>query len=804
MQDNRILVRFVALLLVLAGIFLLVSTLLYTIQPAQQNFLLLVITLPGELLFRSFHIIAFLACLFPLLSAVAILNPRRSADRAWLIVLLTLPFISAGLVFRLLFDTTRSPITDWALDAFSYNGAVIIFSLLTLAQLLAIFYLRPQDGTKTAVPAVDAPAAAAASNDSAPAEASMALSDPEQGETALERLQRTAPDRGDTRQPDDKQPDNRWSPTEEIGNKRFEGAQAGSASQQSDAPLAVRFSKGGFISSASLENSTVGANRVDDGTVGDNTVGNNRVGNATVSNSKQNGNRGAVVSVAAPIHDSVNAPINRGTAIIALPGPVSAVVETPHRLSPYHQPPYHIPVEGLLRTYSHADDSRADSEAQTAAERLRIVLGEFNIEAEVTGIRRGPVITMFEILPAPGVKLARITNLADNIALRLAASSVRIVAPIPGKHAVGIEIPNRRREIVSFADLVGSTEFANPHYSIPVALGRTVPGEACIVDLTKTPHLLIAGATGAGKSVCVNAIICSVLYHCPPQEARLLLIDPKIVELKVYNEVPHLLTPVITEHKRALQALKYCIFEMERRYNLLESLGVRDMRAYNARLAERRLAAEPLPYIVVVIDEYADLMNSAGKEMEAVVARLTAMSRAVGIHLVLATQRPSTDVITGLIKANIPSRVAFMVAGKVDSRIILDAIGAEKLLGQGDMLFSYASEPFPVRIQGGFLSEEEVERIAEHVRGLGEPDYIDEAIFGDDDEADVEESPIDDQLMQEAIDIVQTQRKASASFLQRRLKIGYNRAARLIEGMEQRGIVGPANGSKSRAVLITQ
>ncbi len=463
--------------------------------------------------------------------------------------------------------------------------------------------------------------------------------------------------------------------------------------------------------------------------------------------------------------------------------------------------PYKVPVDGLLDHYSDDGYWVIDDETRRAGELLRVTLEEFQIQAEVTGIRKGPVITMFELLPAPGVKLAKITNLADNIALRLAASSVRIVAPIPGKHAVGIEIPNKRRNIVSFGELLREENFTESDMAIPLAIGKDIPGDAQIIDLARTPHLLIAGATGSGKSVCVNSIICSVLYRRAPHEVKLILIDPKIVELKFYNDIPHLLTPVITDPKRAFQALQWCIYEMERRYSLLDSLGVRDIRSFNAKVKKREIATEKLPYIVVVVDEFADLMATSGKELESTLARLAAMSRAVGIHLVLATQRPSTDVITGLIKANIPSRIAFMVASKVDSRIIIDSVGAEKLLGKGDMLFTSAWDPFPFRIQGAFLSEDEVERVVEHVKTLGEPEYIDDEIFIEEDEDDVYHDELEDPLLEKAINIVVGANKASASYLQRRLKIGYNRAARLVEEMERLGIVGPQNGSKARDIL---
>jgi S-DNA-T family DNA segregation ATPase FtsK/SpoIIIE len=338
---------------------------------------------------------------------------------------------------------------------------------------------------------------------------------------------------------------------------------------------------------------------------------------------------------------------------------------------------YRVPVE-ILNQYPDGEYWIIDQATRDAALTLKETLEEFKIQAEVTGIRKGPVITMFEILPAPGVKLSRIVNLQDNIALRLAASSVRIVAPIPGKHAVGIEVPNAKRNIVSFREIIeGELQREGKRPEIPVVLGKDITGEAQTVDLAQMPHLLIAGATGSGKSVCVNSMILSILYQRQPSECRLILIDPKIVELKLYNDIPHLLTPVITEPKKAFQALQYCIYEMERRYACLDSMGVRDIRSYNKRVKERRMAAEHMPYIVVVIDEFADLMATTGKELESTVARLAAMSRAVGVHLVLATQRPSIDVITGLIKANIPSRIAFMVASKMDSRIIIDRVGAE-------------------------------------------------------------------------------------------------------------------------------
>ncbi len=468
--------------------------------------------------------------------------------------------------------------------------------------------------------------------------------------------------------------------------------------------------------------------------------------------------------------------------------------------------PYIVPTD-LLEEYEDDQYWIIDDATKQDALKLKETLNQFGISAEVIGVKKGPVVTMFELAPAPGVKLSRIVGLQDNIALSLAASSVRIVAPIPGKAAVGIEIPNKKRSIVSFREMIEQDLPEFKKMAIPVILGKDILGKSQIIDIAKTPHLLIAGATGAGKSVCVNSLILSILYKRSPKEVKMILVDPKVVELKLYNDIPHLLTPVITEPKRAIQALQYCLCEMERRYALLDGMGVRDISNYNKRIQERNICTEKLPYIVVIIDEFADLMATSGRDLESIVARLTAMSRAVGIHLVLATQRPSVNVITGLIKANIPSRIAFMVSSRTDSNIIIDSVGAEKLLGKGDMLYASAVDPYPVRIQGTFESDNDVEAVVDFVKTLGEPEYIDDEIFVEDDEEEngggtgLFNDGSGDPLYEQALDIVIQSGKASASYLQRRLSIGYNRAARLVEEMEERGIVGPANGSKPREII---
>jgi len=472
---------------------------------------------------------------------------------------------------------------------------------------------------------------------------------------------------------------------------------------------------------------------------------------------------------------------------------------------------YEIPIENVLEDHGDSSSFVVTEETKEDARILLETLKEFKIEAQIISIKKGPVITMFEILPASGVNVSKIANLSGNIALNLAAQSVRIVAPIPGKRAVGVEIPNQKRNIVGFRELISVKNPDLDKAAVPFILGRDIEGDPQVVDVAKTPHLLIAGTTGSGKSVCVNSLISTILYKKRPDEVKMILVDPKVVELKIYNDVPHLLTPVITDPKKALQALQYCIDEMERRYSLLDQLKVRNIEGFNKAIKTSDFLADPLPYILVVIDEFADLMLTSSKQLEPAVSRLTAKARAVGIHLVLATQRPSVDVITGVIKANIPSRIAFMVSSYTDSRVILDEPGAEMLLGKGDMLFKPSWTPNLTRIQSAFLSDEEVERLVAEVKKTGEPDYIDDIIFHDDEEESMDLSfgggsgggsaDSDANLMDKALAVVAETGKASASYLQRRLSIGYNRAARLIEEMEARGIIGPPNGSKPREII---
>lgn len=465
---------------------------------------------------------------------------------------------------------------------------------------------------------------------------------------------------------------------------------------------------------------------------------------------------------------------------------------------------YEIPVS--LFTFSEAVDYDSwQTEVQKNSVLLVKTLNDFGIPSKVVKVNRGPVITLYEMQIAPGIKVTKIVSLSDDIAMALAASRVRVVAPIPGKSAIGIEIPNALRETVTLGDVLASNEFIHSEMALKVAVGKDILGKPVMLDLKRQPHMLIAGATGAGKSVCVNTIITSLICSYDPNYVRFIMVDPKMVELQLYNGIPHQLTPVITEPNVAPKALKWAIYEMERRYKLLSELSTRDIERYNQKVAAygRSTLHEKLPYIVIIVDELADLMMVAPKEIENHITRIAQKARAVGIHLVLATQRPSVDIITGVIKANFPARIAFQVAQKIDSRTIIDQNGADKLLGKGDMLYQSPMSSFPVRIQGAFISEDEIVKIVKHANRYGRPKYIDieEAVRQNEDldEEDIEES---DELFTEALKIVEQSKKASASYLQRRLSIGYNRAARIIERMEELGYVGPQQGSKPREVMV--
>lgn len=462
---------------------------------------------------------------------------------------------------------------------------------------------------------------------------------------------------------------------------------------------------------------------------------------------------------------------------------------------------YIIPT-AFLQSSTNSDAEGWKSEILKNSDLLVSTLRDFGIESRVVNVNRGPVITLYEMQIAPGIKVNRIVGLADDIAMALSGSRVRIVAPIPGKSAIGIEVPNKKREMVMLGDIINSKEYQAQSGFLKVALGKDILGKPIMLDLKKLPHLLIAGATGSGKSVCVNSIITSLIYNYDPNYVRFILVDPKMVELQLYNGIPHLLTPVIVEPHIAPKALKWAMYEMERRYKLLSQVSTRDIERYNTKISGYGAQYEKLPYIVIIMDELADLMMVAAKEIEGNITRLAQKARAVGIHLVLATQRPSVDVITGIIKANFPARIAFQVAQKTDSRTIIDQNGAEKLLGKGDMLYQSPMSSFPVRIQGAYISEEEVFAIVHHLRKIGNPSYLDfeDSIY---DEDDVEnDNEAEDELFVEALKIVEETKKASASYLQRRLSIGYNRAARIIELMEERGYIGAQQGSKPREVYI--
>ena len=488
-----------------------------------------------------------------------------------------------------------------------------------------------------------------------------------------------------------------------------------------------------------------------------------------------------------------------------------------------------MPSIHLLSEAKHNGEKLSENELKNRANNLLTVLSDFGINGEITGVSPGPVVTLYELMPAAGIKSSRVIGLSNDIARYMSAVSAR-VAVIPGKNALGIELPNVKRQTVYLREILESSVYSNSEAALPVSLGKDISGDPIVADLAKMPHLLIAGTTGSGKSVGINAMILSLLYRLPPEKCKFIMVDPKMLELSVYDDIPHLLVPVVTDPKKAVVALKWAVKEMESRYKSMSKLGVRNIEGYNAKLENLRksgedvvrkvhtgfdpdtgapiyenqtMKMEPVPYIVIIVDEMADLMLVAGKDIEVAVQRLAQMARAAGIHLIMATQRPSVDVITGTIKANFPTRISFQVSSKIDSRTILGEQGAEQLLGQGDMLYM-ASGGRMTRIHCPFVSDSEVEKVTEALRAQGEPHYITDILQDDDEisEDDSEEAQNgDDPLYQEAVSLILREGKASTSFIQRHLKIGYNRAARIIDMMEAAGIVSPANHVGKREIL---
>ncbi|MCD8525294.1 MAG: hypothetical protein LRY67_06115 [Gammaproteobacteria bacterium] len=482
----------------------------------------------------------------------------------------------------------------------------------------------------------------------------------------------------------------------------------------------------------------------------------------------------------------------------------------------------------LLNQPQHLEQNTLSStELTMLSQEVEQRLMDFGIKVDVVGAHPGPVITRFELLPAPGVKASRISNLATDLARSLSVVRVRIVEVIPGKSVVGLEIPNRVRETVYLKEVLESRQYQEAKSAVSLALGKDIAGHPVVVDLAKMPHLLVAGTTGSGKSVGLNAMLLSLLYKATPAEVRMIMVDPKMLELSIYEGIPHLLTPVVTDMREAANALRWCVAEMEKRYRLMATQGVRNLAGYNEKIQDAKKRGESiqapewyasqvengelttLPTIVVLIDEFADMIMVVGKKVEQLIARIAQKARAAGIHLILATQRPSVNVITGLIKANIPTRIAFQVSSKIDSRTILDQQGAQQLLGHGDMLYLAPGAGVPVRVHGAFVADEEVHRVVAAWREQGAPDYLELGLQQHDDDNDGEDSFREDsndgeqdKLYDQAVQIVMETRKASISGIQRRLKIGYNRAARLVETMETAGIVGPMEQNGSREVLI--
>ncbi len=466
-------------------------------------------------------------------------------------------------------------------------------------------------------------------------------------------------------------------------------------------------------------------------------------------------------------------------------------------------PAYSFPQVDLLNQGEKIDPNDIDDEIQKKAQQLLRTLEEFKIKASLDTIVIGPVLTRFEISIVAGIKVSRVVGLSDDIALSLAVTRIRIIAPIPGKSAIGIEIPNSKKSVVCVRDILESKAFRSSAI-LPFALGKDIEGTNMVTDIRNMPHLIIAGATGSGKSVCVNSMIVSLLYHCDPQQVKFILIDPKVVELKPFDDIPHLLFPVVTDMKQVTDILKWLVKEMDHRYELISDLGTRNIEEYNQRLSQYnkkvlpREERENLPYVVLVIDEFADLMAISSNEVENIIMRLAQKARAIGIHLVLATQRPSVDVITGVIKANFPERIAFQTTSRTDSRTILDANGAEKLIGQGDMLYQSGSAPGLTRIQGALVTTEEVDAVADFVRRQGSPKYIDL----ESEQPSFEDETFDDPMYEKAVDVTKERKKISTSMLQRHLRIGYNRAARIIDKMEAEGIISGPDGVRPRQLLI--
>ncbi|WP_257274348.1 DNA translocase FtsK 4TM domain-containing protein, partial [Endozoicomonas sp. SESOKO4] len=487
-----------------------------------------------------------------------------------------------------------------------------------------------------------------------------------------------------------------------------------------------------------------------------------------------------------------------------------------------------LPGVGLLDKIQDHGNGVKQEELDIVSRLLEAKLADFAVKAEVVAVHPGPVITRYEIQPAPGVKASKISNLARDLARSLAVVSVRVVEVIPGKSVMGIEIPNDDRETVFFAELIASRAYEKAASPLSLALGHDIAGQPVVVDLAKMPHLLVAGTTGSGKSVGVNAMLLSMLFKSGPEDVRLIMIDPKMLELSIYDGIPHLLSPVVTDMKEAANALRWCVAEMERRYKLMAALGVRNIAGYNKKVKEAKAAGKPLrdpfyeamtlgdlapelealPFIVVVVDEFADMMMIVGKKVEELIARIAQKARAAGIHLILATQRPSVDVITGLIKANVPTRISFQVSSKIDSRTIIDQGGAEQLLGHGDMLYLPPGTSVPIRIHGAFVSDDEVHRVVADWKKRGQPDYVDAVLSGAETASDgnaisggLDEDSEQDALYDEAVAFVTESRRASISSVQRKLKIGYNRAARIIETMEVAGVVSPAGHNGNREVI---